>query len=479
MNTHILYHVDPGLGPEERWLLLQWSMVLGLDQTLTCTLLELNNRLGLSPQHAKKALASLKVNGYLSCETVRHGRGRPVSSHRVSSRFLRSLEKLDATISAHQPEIEALCRQAITIRASRKEKTQNLMSGEQRSNILVPATYWLLTVLLAHADTPGVVRGVSYGQLISVTGMTKERLKSQLSKLKKLGIIANHEPGVLRSQEGTCMRSVYFLNLAHPLLMGEDSRGLSVVINSTGRPRNKNFLSGFYDAALVASEVIENAEMIREKIDEITVVDLDIEEHEAQWESMLLKNRYANTYNHLLQNARSLLPPLKFLEPVAAEVLAFHRLGMGSILKAHILSYAVMLLSNHWVELEHGRGKPSDPIGSMMTAIKRDCSSLVVVDDNQDDAAFHTFIYALAHHLAVELYYALKQVEQQQFDCDFAAAFFSVVPFKHEGKEFWKLDVHFRPSDGVMYLHNVRIDFRSVNISLPVEFNVLAGEKPN
>ncbi|MCE8052533.1 hypothetical protein HOP61_14640 [Halomonas daqingensis] len=479
MDTRILHYVDPGLGPEERWFLLQWSMVFGLDQMLTCTLLELNNRLGLSPQHAKKALASLKVNGYLSCETVRHGRGRPVSSHRVSSRFLWSLEKLEATIPPHQPEIEALCRKAITIRASRKEKTQNLMSGEQRSNILVPATYCLLTVLLAHADTPGIVRGVSYGHLISVTGMTKERLKSQLSKLKKLGVIANHEPGVLRSQEGTSMRSVYFLNLAHPLLMGEDSRGLSVILSSTGRPGNKNFLSGFYDAALVASEVIENAEKIREKIDEITVVDLGLEEHEAQWESMLLKNRYANTYNHLLQNARSLLPPLKFLEPVVDEVLEFHRLGMGSILKAHILSYAVMLLSNHWVEIEHGRGKPSDPIGSMMTAIKRDCSSLVVADDSQDAVDFHTFIYALAHHLAVELYYVLKQVEQQQFDCDFAVAFFSVEPFTHEGNELWKLDVHFRPSDGVMYLNNVLISIRSVNISLPVEFNVLAGGKEN
>lgn len=477
MDARLLFYSDPTLSPEARWLLLQWSGAVGLDKALTCSLRELYRRLGISPQHTKPVLEKLNSQGHIIYETVRHGRGRPVSSHLVSPAFLHCLEMMKVPVVVHQPEIKELGYHAVAVRALHKQEGKGLMSGEQRATMLTPATYWLFAVLLAHADTPGIVTGLSYGRLRAITGMTKERLKSQLSKLKKLGIISRYEPGVLRSQDGASMRSVYFLDLAHPLLMGKDSCGLSVVFNSTGQPEKMNFLSGFYDAALVVSEMVENAERIREKKEEACVVDVDKEDHGALWESMRMKGRYANAYKRLLQNTRSLLPPLRLLEPAASEFLELHRLGMESILKAHIRSYAMMLLSNHWVDLEHGRGKSGDPIGTVLTAIMRDCSSLAMVHDNQDEAAFYTFIYALSHHLAVKLYYVLKLVEQQQSDCDFAAAAFSLEPFNHQEYEYWRLDVHFRPSDGVTYLNNVLVGIPSFSLSLPVEFDVLAGEE--
>ncbi|PFG51960.1 hypothetical protein ATG98_0940 [Marinobacter sp. LV10R520-4] len=480
MEINLFYYPDLKLSPEARWLLLQWSNISGLDQTITSSLKELHRQLGMSPQHARLALDFLKANNQVIYETVRHGRGRPVSSHHVSPKFRQQLEKLDAPVTVHRLEIESLCHQAITDRESQRQKSQNRMSGEQRAKMFVPATYWLLAVLLAHAETPGIVRGLSYGQLRAVTGMTTKRLKSQLSKLKKFGVIARHEAGLPRIKEGLRMCSVYMLDLAHPLLLGETSIGLKVIFKSVGKHENLNFLSGFYEAAIVASELGRNPEKIRDRVAENLASDATEKDLDVLRRHQLLRERCYSAYDNLLLDAWSLLPPWKLLKPVADDLLRMHRLGMGAIFKAHIHSYAMMLLSNHWSVFEREWGETHDPVNAVMAAIQRDCNFLAKVDSEEcepcSNGPLFTFIYALSHHVAVQLWRYLKNIDQHS-ECDFSTAAFIIEPLCSEGAKSWKLEAYFRLSDGVTYLSDRLRVVTSVSLSLPKELDILAGEK--
>lgn len=484
MDMRLFCYENRELNPEARWLLLQWSRVAGLDNSLTYPQAELYGRLGLPAQHARAALALLKEQGHVICGSDRHGRGRPVSSYSVSAGLLGYLERVEAPVTAHEPEIESLCDHAITTRASQKQNLKNQMSGEQRANMLVPATYWLLGVLMAHAEAPGIVRNLSYGRLLKVTGMTRERLKSQLSKLKKLGVIKRHEPGVLRRREDARMRSVYVLNLEHPLLLGEESVGLRVVIDSVGSPRALNYLSGFYEAALMASRLDENYERVLEEIEAAGTPAPEETDPATLLECSRLKSRYADAYERLLQCAMSLLPPLKLLEPISGDILKMHRLGMGPSLKAHVRSYAMTMLSNHWADLEDGRRGVDDPISAVMLGIQRDCAYLPVAEDIEgregesgSSSPFFTFVYALAHHIAVQLQGALKLIERQQADCDFHSAAFMIEQSGHRDYECWSLKVCFRDSEGTTELDDTWLQLPGVNLTLPEGIGFLGSEE--
>lgn len=55
MYAPILTYKDPRLTPEARWLLMQWTCVLGLDQDVICPLKTLFKRLGLTYAQGRRA----------------------------------------------------------------------------------------------------------------------------------------------------------------------------------------------------------------------------------------------------------------------------------------------------------------------------------------------------------------------------------------------------------------------------------------
>lgn len=481
MDTRLLCHTDPDLGPEARWLLLQWSRVTGLDQALTCPLQDLYCLLGITTRQAKPALEWLKRHGYLIYESVRHGRGRPLSSHRIALGFRNRLDETPPPDTPHQPVIEALCSHAMVCRASTQEKASNLMTGADRAKKLAPATYWLLAVLLAHAETPGIVRGLSYGHLQAVTGMTRERLKSQLSKLKKLGVIARHQPGMLLSKEGVRMRSVYFIDLTHSLLLGDASLGLTVTYLPARRPGDSNFISGIYEAAFVVSYLAENFDTMHKNIKKACAPKGGAESLEELKRLVSLEARYSSAYQELRMNAMSLLPSGKAVLPAKADLLRADKLGMGPILKAHIYSYAMMLLSNYWRDIEGSRRKPSSPIDSVMEAISYDLYYVLGVEgenvEPHSNSSLCRCVYDLSHYLAVQLQHDLRVAEHQK-DSDFrlADAVFSICCFSNEGEERWQIKSRFLPSDGVFRLHTQLLAGEWVDLSLPEELKLLVKE---
>lgn len=475
METKLLCYTSPILSPEARWLLLQWSRSPGLDQAISCPRAELYRRLGIPPQHARPALELLEKHGYVVGEPFSRGRGRPTTRYIVSPWFRSELEKLAKPATAHLDEIESICVQAIQTRTANVTNSQNLLSGEQRANRLAPATYYLLVVLLAHAEIPGIVRNLSYWQLQAVTGMTKNRVISQLFKLKRIGLISRHVPGILRNSGATRMRSVYSLDLGHPVLLGKDSIGLTVTFGSSAKSGNVTFLSGFYDAALVAITLAKNAKNILKKIDTTTSFEENHTVPRARQEHSHSGAQLRKAYSKLNSDARSILPQRQPSEDAAEDFLKAHSLGIGPLLKAHIYAYVTMLISNHWADLKRHRGRHQEPIDAVRTAIRRDCSTLLTAEKQENethsDSDLFDLLYSLAHHVAVELQHHLESIDQQA-ECDFSIALFQIEPPVHPNRESWIVRAHFRSSDGVTDLGDRFVMLPSLSLSLPEELDV-------
>lgn len=479
MDTRLLCYFSPTLSPEACWLLLQWSRCPGLDQAVSCPRAELYRRLGIPPQHARPALELLEKHGYVVGERFSRGRGRPTTRYIVSPWFRDQLEKLTTPATTHLPEIESLCLQAIQTRTANATNSQNLLSGEQRATRLAPATYYLLAVLLAHAEIPGIVRNVSYWWLQIVTGMTKERVISQLSKLKKIGVITHHEPGTLKNGGEARMRSVYNLNLSHPLLLGEDATGLTAVVYHSAKPGSFTFLSGAYDAALVAIKLKKNTARILKEIETIESSEQQEEQKQKRPQAIRhrLSNRLRKAHLELYGAAHSLLPEIKISEEGAEDFLNAHNLGFGPIVKAHICAYATMLLSNYWDDIELRRKRGT--IAPVMLAIRWDCSTLVTRDNSESslplEADFFALIYSLAHHIAVELQDALKSLDPHG-EFDFSTAIFQIELPHSQSSEHWIVRALFREADGVTHLGNFLLPLRRVSLSLPKDLDGFADK---
>ncbi|WP_405418396.1 hypothetical protein [Marinobacter flavimaris] len=473
MDYRLLGYTTPELSPEARWLLLQWSKNYGLDRAVFGPRLDLYKRLGISPKPAKRGLDLLEKGGYVIREAHPQKRGRPTVRFRLSPRFLHQLRACTAPTTAHQPEIEELCRHAIRVR---NEAAQNPLSGDHRANRLTPATYYLLAVLLAHAETPGIVRNVSYWWLQVVTGMTKERVISQLSKLEKIGAITHHEPGILKNGGEARMRSVYYLGLNHPLLLGKDATGLTAVIHPRAKPGSFTFLSGAYDAALVAIKLTENTTRISKEIETIA----SSEQQEKQERNRSRAGRYglstwiSKAHRELYTAAHSLLPEINPSKEGAEDFLQAHSLGFGPIVKAHIWAYATMLLSNHWDDIEPWRKRGT--IAPVMQAIRWDCSTLVAKGSSSSpphsEGSFLALIYSLAHHIAVELQDTLKSLDPHA-ECDFSTAIFQIEPPNPHSSERWIVRALFRQADGVTNRGNFLVPLHRVSLWLPKELEVL------
>ncbi len=413
-------------------------------------------------------------------EKVRQRRGRPITRFRISSDFRTYLKTLETALPhPHRPEIESLLEQCITARIPRAGHSQNLMTGKERANKIAPATYWLLAVLLAHARTPGVVTGLSLKQLVALTGMKRERLRAQLAKLKKLEIISRSVPGASRDQGTRCMQSVYIFNLSHPILMGPKSLALTAFLVPEGAASGYNFISGALQAAALKAKIIKHQSQVVERIRHAFNPKDDQSPAITPWlwskgEPSVL---WAITNYH--QDAQSLLPPLSLNQEQAASLIGLQQLGIETSLHAHLLGYAMTLLSNHWNEIGPVQEPISEPIKPVLSAIEKDCSSLITAEASNRNLStdIYTSLYQLAHHIAQEIQLHLRKIDEDN-RWDFSKAFFLIEPFRQGRATRWPIKVHFRNPTNSPYARPPRriCWIPSVKLSLPPLLRALPPE---
>jgi len=465
MDIRLLHYQNNALSPEARWLLLQWSQEIGLEEQLACPVRGLYKRLGLTLQRGGQALAKLKMLGITTCEPVRRGRGRPISCFGISTAFRRQLADIALSDTPHQPEIEGLlsCSGTHTLEGA---PDTNLMSGQARVQQLPPATRWLLAVLLAHAELPGTVGGLSYSQLRRLTGMSRSRLKSQLAKLKSLQILAHHQGGMLGTLFGTRMSSVYVLNLKHPVFSLSDCLGVELVLLSPPDIQRSNLIDGMIDAAFVAATLLTGTD---DGLDQTAAILEDKTHCDKNAAFAQIKKRYHRNkqMDKVFADARGLLPSMKYIKPAVDQLMRGYQEGIVRWLEARVQCYAMRLLSRAWEPLENGRGYPDAPVESVMQDIQCDFPAIIdrpaaeeEVTDQPDP--FSKLIYALAHHLAKELQHTLTIATIKNGDCDFSEGSFSLTPMQIGKVRHWNLRVYFIRTNGVAYMGSVPVSYNYV-----------------
>lgn len=476
MDAKLLHTPDVKLSPEARWLLLQWSALAGLQNAIAKPRLKLYSQFGMAHRHARSALEELENSGIVWDEKVRQKQGRPISRFHISGDFQSYLGNLEAIPSPpHQPEIEALLERDTKTSTPRAGHSQNLMTGDERAKNIAPGTSWLLAVLLAHARTPGVVTGLGLRQLTALTGMTRERLRSQLSKLKKLEIINRIVPGASSHQGKSSIRSAYFFNLGHELLLGEKSLALTTWVGTGGGKNSYNVISGSLKAAVVKAKLMKHQNVIIKKIENVFTSNDSgdpVFKPELRSKGALPFLRALENYH---QNVQSLLPLLT--QEQATSLIGLQKVGIESSVNAHLLGYAMMLLSSHRKEVACEQDTLPDPIRPVIKAIEHDCSSLVTAETNGKGITTGAYLslYRLACHIAKEVQRYLKILDDET---DYTKGYFMIAPLQKGAQTYWSIKVYTRkpassgddaPSTRLLMIPDVRLSLPSLIRALPPE----------
>ncbi|PRD21315.1 UNVERIFIED_CONTAM: hypothetical protein NCL1_52077 [Trichonephila clavipes] len=179
-----------------RFFLMRWLYAYGLEPT-SARNADLVERLGVSDKTVSKALQALVSGGYLLEESIFTGkRGRPRRQYRISQKSVMLLR-----LDGHE---EPIHWDGLIEKASQFKWYENSY-GRQL----------VLMVLLAHADSTGVVRGLSMRTLCKLVGERSRTVRSHISGMMVSGFIRRFYQGMpaigfLRKADGC-----FIMNTSH------------------------------------------------------------------------------------------------------------------------------------------------------------------------------------------------------------------------------------------------------------------------
>lgn len=394
MNATILTYRDARLTPEARWLLMQWASVIGLEKSIDCPLQTLFARLGLTYAQGRRAWDVLvdkqgeRQEQFIEIERLPTiGPGRPALRYRLSSKLVKALQKTPSPSTQHAEEIATLTK---TTLLSAENRTKDLVrDGRRRRLRLTLPNRWLLMVLLAHADTPGVITSLGISKMRVLTGMSRSRIDRQLKKLVDLGIVAHHEPGRYSHQAKNRKTSIYLLDLAHhsfgkytrtPVtIVSPPSSTKPKVTESKGGIQKTELIGGIVDAVMAAGVCSLQIEALLKEYDankdfESTVSDDTKAESKQDNDPYREAKNYQKKYYKLkrvLDLALSLLPNTRYLEGGIEELLKHYDAEDANWLLTSVHIDACHLLTSSWDELKEGFLGPEQPCHDVIVATAR------------------------------------------------------------------------------------------------------------
>ncbi|MCG6201050.1 hypothetical protein, partial [Psychromonas antarctica] len=241
MNLNIVLSYFPGLNAEGKFFLVYLLITHDKNREIVWNYKCLSEQHGVSDHVVRAALKYLTYNNYLT-ECPRPKRSEKSSkwfmfSEKFHSDFLNKISRSD-------------CMHSDLIQDLLSCKDKNKYKGLRVSNRL------LLITLLAHSEQLGIVKGLSHNQLKKLTGMTDDRLKSQLAKLSQLGYINYVVPGISSSHLFGVCKGYYSLNLSLHEYSNVSPKCRLIVISTLIVTTNKNY----YDSNVkwIAEFVVDN-----------------------------------------------------------------------------------------------------------------------------------------------------------------------------------------------------------------------------
>ena len=222
-----------GLGPEGKYFLVRFIRRFGIAEPVDLGVKALAKQFGLSDRQVSEALTTLVALGVMTFSSTPEGRGRPKRCYQLQENFHKKLENITAlTATQHEVAVESLLKHESkkVCQASEKPEEQNEEVGlltdlrsKRQPDRLTVVNRLLLSVLLCRADRFGVVNDLGFATLCKLTGLNKERLRHRLGRLIEQGLIRAYVPGATSPVLARKIKSIYFLNLAHPELVGGGS----------------------------------------------------------------------------------------------------------------------------------------------------------------------------------------------------------------------------------------------------------------
>ncbi|PKH59405.1 MarR family transcriptional regulator [Halomonas sp. Choline-3u-9] len=480
----MLTYQNPELPPEARWLVMQWALLIGPENSVESSLQTLFARLGLTYAQGRRAWGVLtgkqgdNQERFVDIERLpRQGPGRPGSRYRLSAKLVKAI----ATIPAHACEqhVEEINTLAKTTRLSTTDHKVGLIEGSRlRATSLSLPNRWLLMVLLAHADSPGVVTCLSVSAMRRLTGMSRYRITSQLKKLSDLGLITHHEPGRYAPHASVRKTSIYLLDLAHPLLGNGGRESVNILLpTSNSEHKRTELVDGIVDAALAAGV---SSLKIAALIEEYKAIEAANRHASTEMEEATLSkeplDRVAKVYKanvkkaqNVYHSAMELLPSSYPLEDGIEALLTAYDADDAAWLLTSVHVDAMWLLSSAWTEMIEGGVGLRDPHPEIIASIARRLGSLPndfknddfngemdtvaggnvdCLQDEEDKALSETepttarnpdsyshlvkFCYALSHHLAKHLQYALRSHAHIHGEMDYESMDFMLIPIFHK-----------------------------------------------
>ncbi|MGP9532952.1 MarR family transcriptional regulator [Halomonas sp. AOP42-E1-30] len=476
----MLTYQNPHLSPEARWLVMQWALLIGPENSVESSLQTLFTRLGLTYAQGRRAWGVLtgkqgdNQERFVDIERLpRQGPGRPGSRYRLSAKLVKAIATIPAhACEQHAEEINTLAK---TTRLSTTDDKVGLIEGSRlRATSLSLPNRWLLMVLLAHANSPGIVTGLSVSAMCRLTGMSRYRISSQLKKLSDLRLITHHEPGRYAPHASVRKTSIYLLDLAHPLLGNGGRESVNILLpTSSSEHKRTELVDGIVDAALAAGV---SSLKIAALIEEYKAIEAANRHASTEKEEAILSkeplDRVAKVYKakvkkaqNVYHSAMELLPSSYPLEDGIEALLTAYDADDAAWLLASVHVDAMWLLSSAWTEMIEGRVGPRAPhpeiiasiarrIGSLPNDVKNDdvdsemdteaeenahglqdkdeqTHSEIEVSTTKNPASYShlvNFCYALSHHLAKQLQFALKGHAYKHGEIDYEAMDFMLIP---------------------------------------------------
>lgn len=187
---------------EAKYFLIRYICELGFVFPAEVNVEKLSKQLQLNRSRTGKAIRELVDAGYLSEETLyENRRGRPKKRYSVTS-------KLEANPASSVAIPHKNLIMDLLAPDSRNEK------GDRRHELKIPGRL-LMATLLSLADDRGVVQNAGTASLGEKTGMSVERVRNNIAKLRSLGYVRQVCPGISSKQLFGTIGSAFVLNLKH------------------------------------------------------------------------------------------------------------------------------------------------------------------------------------------------------------------------------------------------------------------------
>lgn len=187
---------------ETKYFLVRYAIETDFAFPVELNVENISKQLRLNRSHSGKAMRELVSAGYLSEEAVyENRRGRPKKRYNITAKL--DLENTSQASATHENLILDL------LKTDSRDK-----DGHRRHELKIPARL-LLATLLSQANDRGVVQSAGTAFLAGLTGMSGERVRNNIAKLRSLGYIRQICPGISSRQLFGTIGSAFILNLHH------------------------------------------------------------------------------------------------------------------------------------------------------------------------------------------------------------------------------------------------------------------------